>query len=583
MRSFLCQRQYSPQMLAHSAQARPQAILAPMPSPEATPAVPPPDQSPGQSPGQAASQFPGQFPYARYRPGQREALQAARLAFGRGKRFVVIEAPTGAGKSAIAVTLGREADSAFVLTAQKLLQDQYLRDFPDLALMKGRANYQCLVEDTHAGAAPCLAGQRFDACGDCSYFLAKADAMAAQVAVMNYAYYLAELNHAGGFGSRDLLVLDEAHNSEESLMRFVEVYVSQQSLARLGIDVTLPASDFAAQREYVLDLLPVLVATKAKILLEAAENQRQSENLGADAAQPALTWINHLLLAGHEIDMLLKRLAMLEQYGADWVCEAISEGLTVTALRFRPIRVAHFAEQYLFRHAKRVLLLSATILDAETFLRALGVDPKEASFIRVPSSFPVKNRPIYPLNVARLNRDSLEAELPRVAGVIAKLLDHHDEKGIIHAHSYQILRFLLDHWPAQHRERLVFHQKAQDREDALARHLAAPNGTVLLTPSMTEGIDLAGDLARWQVIIKVPYPYLGDPQVAARRLQDPAWYEWRTALRLVQAYGRVVRSSEDFATTYVLDAHFRAWVGRSRKCLPPWFLEAIAPDQPSAP
>jgi ATP-dependent DNA helicase DinG len=101
------------------------------------------------------------FPFKVPRKGQLEAIAAAREAFARGKRFVVIEAPTGSGKSGVAVTLAREASSAYLLTAQKLLQDQYGRDFPELALMKGRANYRCLVAPTHAAAAPCIAGRKF--------------------------------------------------------------------------------------------------------------------------------------------------------------------------------------------------------------------------------------------------------------------------------------------------------------------------------------------------------------------------------------------------------------------------------------
>src|SRR5690606_38170931 len=96
----------------------------------------------------------GAFPFRSYRPGQLEAIEEVRAAFAAGKRFVVLEAPTGSGKSAIGVTLAREAGSAFVLTAQKVLQDQYLRDFEDLAVMKGRSNYPCLVADK-IGRASC--------------------------------------------------------------------------------------------------------------------------------------------------------------------------------------------------------------------------------------------------------------------------------------------------------------------------------------------------------------------------------------------------------------------------------------------
>ena len=74
------------------------------------------------------------FPFARYRAGQREVIDAARAAFDEGRKVVVVEAPTGAGKSAIAVTLARQATSAYLLTAQKVLQDQYQRDFDDLGV-----------------------------------------------------------------------------------------------------------------------------------------------------------------------------------------------------------------------------------------------------------------------------------------------------------------------------------------------------------------------------------------------------------------------------------------------------------------
>jgi Helicase C-terminal domain len=56
---------------------------------------------------------------------------------------------------------------------------------------------------------------------------------------------------------------------------------------------------------------------------------------------------------------------------------------------------------------------------------------------------------------------------------------------------------------------------------------------------------------------------------------DPAWYQWRTALTLVQATGRSVRSSSDYAITYILDADFARFIAKNRKCLPRWWLDAI--------
>ena len=201
--------------------------------------------------------MPQIFPFKTYRRGQREAIAQAKDAFGRGKRFVVVEAPTGSGKSAIAVTLAREAQSAYILTAQKLLQEQYLRDFPDMALMKGRSNYPCLVAPTHAAAAPCTIGRKFPECDDCPYFVAKDVAIAADNAIMNYAYYLAELNYSGGFGPRELLVLDEAHNAEAALMGFVEITLSDVGLRRVGISEGIPSAiDDLEFFDFAEDVMP---------------------------------------------------------------------------------------------------------------------------------------------------------------------------------------------------------------------------------------------------------------------------------------------------------------------------------------
>ena len=508
------------------------------------------------------------FPFKAYRQGQREALEQARAAFARGKRFVVIEAPTGSGKSAIAVTLAREAKSAYVLTAQKLLQDQYLRDFPDLALMKGRSNYPCLVAPTHAAAAPCIAGRKFPQCDDCPYFCAKDEAMAARGAMMNYAYYLAELNYSGGFGERDLLVLDEAHNAEAALMSFIQVTLSDSKLLGIGVSETIPAAlsdedyfDFAE------DVMPRLLSRSREL-----DARLKKDNLTSELALKFMQDKQYL-------DNQLKRLELLTYSRSEnfvqWVVE---RGRTAEGqwLSFKPVRGAAFAHDLLFSFAERVLMLSATILDAPTYLRSLGIEPEDAEVIRVASDFPPENRPIYLRPVARLTRHHLEQDLPKLLREVTELFEAHpQDKGIVHAHSYKISSYLAQNLPERHRRRLVTHYGSDGRDAALEKHLSSREATVLVSPSMTEGVDLVGDLSRWQVICKIPYPYLGDPQIARRKQEDAAWYDWRTCLTVVQAYGRSVRSADDFAVTYVLDADFPAFLKRQRRRLPEWFLEAV--------
>ena len=105
--------------------------------------------------------------------------------------------------------------------------------------------------------------------------------------------------------------------------------------------------------------------------------------------------------------------------------------------------------------------------------------------------------------------------------------------------------------------------------------MADPRPTVLLSPSMQEGVDLKGDLSRFQIICKVPYPYLGDKLVKKRMNKWKWWYPLQTAKVIVQSVGRSVRSSTDTAVTYILDADWEYFWKRNKDVFPKGFKETL--------
>jgi Rad3-related DNA helicase len=392
--------------------------------------------------------------------------------------------------------------------------------------------------------------------------------MSANNALMNYAYYLAELNYSGGFSPRELLVLDEAHNAEASLMSFIEVTLSDSLLSRVGISERLPSviepRDFF---DFAEDIIPSIKERSQTIDYQIKK--------GVIAGELALAEMKHKQWCDNQLGKLDLLRYSREEEEVHWVVahSRSQEGQRVT---FKPVNVAAFAEDLLFAYGERVLMLSATILDPPTYLRSLGIRPEEAEVIQVASHFPAENRPIYVNPVAKLTRHYVERDLPKLVAEIAELFDSHQhDKGVIHAHSYKISGYIAKNLPGRFHDRLVTHYSSDGRDAALEEHSRSRKATVLLTPSMTEGIDLADDLSRWQVICKIPYPYLGDPQVAQRKEVDPAWYDWRTCLTVVQAYGRSIRSADDYAVTYILDADFPSFLKRQQRRLPAWFTDAI--------
>src|SRR5262245_29070109 len=121
------------------------------------------------------------------------ALGAAVEEDGGGPRVFVVEAPPGVGKSHIALALARWSGDAYLLTSQKLLQDQYEREFGgEIQLVKGRENYLC---ERYAPPARVTAlhglcrRPRAPFC-QCPYARAKQAALQGPIFCTNTAYFL---------------------------------------------------------------------------------------------------------------------------------------------------------------------------------------------------------------------------------------------------------------------------------------------------------------------------------------------------------------------------------------------------------
>ena len=59
----------------------------------------------------------------------------------------MLEAPTGFGKSPVAIAVGKTLGTSYICSATKDLQTQYIKDFPFLRTIKGMRNYDCLAKE----------------------------------------------------------------------------------------------------------------------------------------------------------------------------------------------------------------------------------------------------------------------------------------------------------------------------------------------------------------------------------------------------------------------------------------------------
>ena len=174
--------------------------------------------------------------------------------------------------------------------------------------------------------------------------------------------------------------------------------------------------------------------------------------------------------------------------------------------------------------------------------------------------------------MGRMVQAEIDSTLPKlVQGIKQILAEHKGEKGIIHAHSYKIANYIKRNI----RDKRILIHDSTNREQVLKKHMRGTEPTVLLSPSMTEGVDLVDDASRFQIICKIPYPYLGDKLVKKRMNKWKWWYSLQTTKTIVQSVGRSIRSENDFAVTYILDSDFSKFYYRNTYLFPESFRESM--------
>ena len=98
---------------------------------------------------------------------------------------------------------------------------------------------------------------------------------------------------------------------------------------------------------------------------------------------------------------------------------------------------------------------------------------------------------------------------------------------------------------------------------------------IILSPSVETGYDFKDDLARWQIIAKVPFLNLGDNYVNVRKNKNNDWYTREAVLRLIQSCGRIVRGLNDYGSTYIIDENVLRLISNNTDMFPEWWLHAL--------
>ncbi len=483
------------------------------------------------------------LPWGDWRVGQRTAI---RRVLKSEAKTVVLQAPTGTGKTAIAAGVMRlDERRSLILTATKGLQDQYAALGDWLNDIRGMNNYQCLAAgDEFRDRYPSKAYASRVSCDrglcrinlqctlkdrGCLYFDAYRNAVGRNYVSTSYAYYFASLLHGRGLGASARIIGDEGHAIEEQLALATQIRVPTGEVKGKTPTTIVKWRQWA---EAELNTLRVTVDARGELEDKLHVKTRE------------------------------ERLVSLRRLDDAWAVERTDQGYV-----FEPIDVRPLAS-VLHKGTGQLVLMSATITPAT--IESIGLT--DVDYVELPMRFPLDRRPVYLLDGGRIDYRATQETYAWWLSRIDQVLQRRaDRKGIIHTVSYDRQQQIAER--SAHTARFIVPRSARELHDAIAKFRALPqeSGAVLIAPNVVTGYDFPYTDCEYQIIAKVPFPNTRSAIAKARCAHIPEYRERVTMQTLVQAIGRGMRASDDACETFIVDEHAR------------WFMKPGSPASKYAP
>jgi ATP-dependent DNA helicase DinG len=534
---------------------------------------------------------------------QKQILKEIETNIKLGFKKIVISAPTGVGKSAIGMAIAKYFGTGFFITKSKSLQDQYTRDFPILKSVKGKSNFECLkLMDEHKVDDPILAKELGHTCekgvclegteensegksiktfctfkplikdvtfdtklneSTCTYYFQKYFGLISNFSVWNYSGFFQLMKNKSVFTDyleKKVSIFDEAHGIEDQIINFIGIDISNKQLDECKIDLSrYNISD-------VKELTALLVAMKKFYATQYAEIK------GNDGDLKILEYYDENFKKFSDF------IGQIESDPKNFLISDNSNdfGNSVT-ISIKPLLISKYVDD--FFNTEYQIFMSATI-NKKNFCETMGLDEKHVAFIDTPKSpFLYEHRKVDFLDVAFLNSRSSFAEEQNAIRKIDEILSKHkSERGLILTSSKKRCFDILSQLSPENKKRIrICHSSNSDgttQDEKIEQHRAT-SGSVLLSSSLWEGVDLKDDDSRFQIIAKAPYKSLGDTRVRAKMNKFPSWYSSETMMKILQGFGRSIRSEDDWARTYVIDSTINNLVKQTRNIVPKAYWDVL--------
>ena len=449
----------------------------------------------------------------------------------------------------------------------------------------------------------------YDCAYKCKYLKARKKAVNAKVCLMTYQLFLFMMNNptfnSDGknqiFSTHDIIFCDECHNIPDIVQNQYSPCVKEEDFEKLDqLYVWGSGGDspdlFNANTNYEIlgyysrnGLQDALKEIWKQFIKEPSPKNDDvkamlkyknillgiSEIVTDAAAYISNKKLNKMPVSKEDIK-LFKLCTWFQNYGCFWgdFNTAISEAgeeylikdICVTnadghlSVSFRCTKEDYMIYKYLLSRAPAKVLLSATVGGIDAYKENMGfryLPNTEVEFEVIPSTFDFEKSPIHFLNKFKMSFREKETSFQYLKKVIYSICETKfgDQRGMIQTGSYAFAKQLYNDAPLNVKQRMLLYNGSREKTTCIKIHELS-NNTILVGPSLNEGIDLPGELCRFIIIMKVPYPSLADKLVKEKMKLFPLWYNSTTSNDIIQGIGRGVRFNGDWCVSYILDACF---------------------------
>ena len=518
---------------------------------------------------------------------QIKLINKINLAINEGYKNIILEAGTGIGKSAIATTLANMYDDSYILTMTKQLQKQYLDDFGEMLVeIKGKGNYKCNYK---GNCDFCIRAEyNIARCSDCDYLIAFRKAKKSKNVITNYDFMYRVGVDNQMLDPRQLLILDEAHNLERKMLMLSSHLLNREYIStKFGIDIFEALMKGEKSYNHIKSESDYWIDVCKKLMKACGENIEKIGGKGKEV-QVTLDEFESNPSKYSSIDYIEKQIleSDLKEFNSirlgleskDLIIDvpdfkSIKKNKMDISAEFKPYSVSD-ATQNLLSFGETRIFLTGTLGDMKKFCQWNNINPDNTYYIYEKSPFDVSNRPIYRDFVGNMSgsrRNVPNWKNKRAISKIKQLIGKYpNQKGVIHTSSNEQAFWIMDNL----KEYNLLFVGGESRNEVLKEFNESKDDAILIGASIKDGVDLKGDLCRFQIVFKVPYPQLNE-QVKYRKSLDPSWYYYQAIMAIMQAYGRGIRDKDDYCDMYIIDSNFKKLFDYNYNFFNEYFTEAL--------